>query len=345
MNRVFWSCVINPSEPFSFGKVEANATLHLCSASINLLEKERDTKVEIPEHLKSKIIEKEKNRKERGLVLQVCIKDESTQKRKKFVLGLLKDSQPTLKFDLYFDKDQIENISFEAKGRPHLNKDLCELHLSGYMTIGDLTEKDILDIGKELSENKAKEIKDELLKKRKELPKRIKVLEPEESDEEIPEAEKVGSRYNKDGVHILNYLVGFGRRAKKGDKVSIYFKGKLDPTKPKCFDKTKLGKPFTFVLGTKKVIKGVNIGVEGMTLNAKREIIIPSHLAFGKTGFQDKVPSNATVYYDVELVEIIPRKKVQFEKKKREMEIQKRKMEKLQKEQSFVKDKETVELE
>jgi len=132
---------------------------------------------------------------------------------------------------------------------------------------------------------------------------------------------------------------------KKGDKVSIHFKGKLDPSRSKCFDKTKLGKPFSFVLGTKKVLRGVNIGVEGMALNAKRELIIPSNLAFGRTGFEGKVPMNATVYYDVQLVDVVPRKKVLFEKQKREIEKNKKKMQKLQKAQSYVKEKDVVEIE
>jgi FKBP-type peptidyl-prolyl cis-trans isomerase len=339
----FWACSISPEEPFSFGDLPKNCCLHLQGANITVRERELIDKTELPKHLKSKIVDKgQKNiSKEKGLVLQVAILDENISKRKKFVLGTLKtETCSSIKLDLYFDDLQIPNVSFEAKGRPHLNRQDCFIDLFGtIMAKGDdLTSETFFA-------NKSQEIKDKMILERKLLPKRHKpVSKPDESDEEIPEPEQVNSRYMKEGISILNFVVGFGRRAKKGDKVTIHFKGKLDPTKSKCFDKTKLGKPFSFILGSKKVIRGIHIGVEGMTKNGKREMVIPSGLAFGSTGFDQKVPPNSTCYYDIELVDVLPRKKLAAEKLKNDQEKQRKKADKVRKENEYMKDKDVIEL-
>lgn len=69
-----------------------------------------------------------------------------------------------------------------------------------------------------------------------------------------------------------------------------------------------------------------------MTLNGKRELVIPSKLGFGATGYLDVVPPNSTLYYDIQVVGITPKKEVEKENlklQKQKMELRKKKLQKL----------------
>ena len=148
----------------------------------------------------------------------------------------------------------------------------------------------------------------------------------------------------QDGVEVHNITVGHGRRIKKGDKISINYRGRMDPEERRSFDRSKMGKPFNFVVGSKKVIKGISIGVIGMANNSKRELVIPSSLAFGKTGLFDKVPPNSTVYYDVEVVEVMPRNSVEKETRALQKERRRRYLTKMRNQEAFVKDYDYIEI-
>ena len=65
----------------------------------------------------------------------------------------------------------------------------------------------------------------------------------------------------------------------------------------------KKGKPFSFKLGVGEVIKGWDIGVAGMAAGGERRLVIPSHLAYGKSGVPG-IPGGATLTFDVKLLEI-----------------------------------------
>lgn len=65
----------------------------------------------------------------------------------------------------------------------------------------------------------------------------------------------------------------------------------------------KKGKPFAFKLGKGEVIKGWEIGVEGMTAGAERRITIPPQLAYGKKALPG-IPANSKLIFDLKLLEV-----------------------------------------
>lgn len=104
--------------------------------------------------------------------------------------------------------------------------------------------------------------------------------------------------------------VGDGAEAKTGQNVSVHYTGWLyEPNSPKGhgekFDSSRdRSKAFSFPLGAGRVIKGWDQGVVGMKVGGQRTLIIPSDMAYGSRGAGGKIPPNATLIFDVELVNV-----------------------------------------
>jgi len=101
------------------------------------------------------------------------------------------------------------------------------------------------------------------------------------------------------GLTIEDVMVGIGKEAQVGHKVTVHYDGKLVPSNQR-FDK---GRNFSFRLGTEQVIKGWDLGVKGMKVGGKRVLTIPPSLAYGKRGSPPDIPPNSTLRFDVELVD------------------------------------------
>ncbi len=102
-------------------------------------------------------------------------------------------------------------------------------------------------------------------------------------------------------LQIKDVKVGTGKAAKNGDEVAVNYRGTL--LNGFLFDESK-SDPFSFGLGAGKVIKGWDEGIVGMKVGGKRQLTIPAALAYGKRGSPPKIPADATLKFDVELLEI-----------------------------------------
>jgi FKBP-type peptidyl-prolyl cis-trans isomerase len=107
----------------------------------------------------------------------------------------------------------------------------------------------------------------------------------------------------KSGLKYTDEKVGEGAEAKNGNTVVVHYTGWLkDGTK---FDSSKdRGKPFSFTIGQKRVIKGWEEGLVGMKVGGKRKLIIPHDLAYGPQGRPPVIPPAAELTFEVELLEI-----------------------------------------
>ena len=103
---------------------------------------------------------------------------------------------------------------------------------------------------------------------------------------------------------------GTGPEATAGKAVVVHYTGWLyDTSKPDShgarFDSSRdRNTPFGFVLGAGRVIKGWDEGVAGMKVGGQRTLVIPPQMAYGERGAGGVIPPNATLIFDVELLEV-----------------------------------------
>jgi FKBP-type peptidyl-prolyl cis-trans isomerase len=127
--------------------------------------------------------------------------------------------------------------------------------------------------------------------------------EPGKSDFVPAEASPAVEIPGPSSLEIEDVVVGTGKEAKSGDTVSVHYTGTLmNGTK---FDSSKdHNKPFEFKLGAGNVIKGWDQGVVGMKVGGKRKLVIPSSLAYGPNGSPPKIPPNAALKFEIELLAV-----------------------------------------
>jgi len=95
---------------------------------------------------------------------------------------------------------------------------------------------------------------------------------------------------------------GNGPKAKAGDNVTVHYTGKL--TNDTVFDSSvPRGQPFKFTLGKGQVIKGWDEGIAYLHVGDKARLTIPSNLGYGERA-TGKIPANATLIFDVELLDV-----------------------------------------
>lgn len=108
----------------------------------------------------------------------------------------------------------------------------------------------------------------------------------------------------------IDTQVGTGREAEPGFNVTVHYTGWLYDAAAKDHKGTKFDssvdrkEPFNFFLGGGQVIQGWDEGFAGMKIGGKRTLIIPPEMGYGARGAGGVIPPNATLIFDVELLEV-----------------------------------------
>ncbi|WP_435414758.1 peptidylprolyl isomerase [Polaribacter aestuariivivens] len=117
--------------------------------------------------------------------------------------------------------------------------------------------------------------------------------------------DKVAAGYDEteSGLRYQILQKGTGKKATKGAGVSVHYKGQLlDGT---VFDSSyKRKQPIDFNVGVGQVISGWDEGIQLLQVGDKARFVIPSHLAYGSAGAGGVIPPNATLIFDVELMDV-----------------------------------------
>lgn len=108
-------------------------------------------------------------------------------------------------------------------------------------------------------------------------------------------------------LKMTDLVVGQGTEVVKGALVICEYRGTFaDGTE---FDSSyRRGKPFQFVIGSKRVIQGWDIGIMGMRAGGKRKLEVPSALGYGERAILN-IPPHSDLYFEVEVLEVHPREK------------------------------------
>ncbi len=105
------------------------------------------------------------------------------------------------------------------------------------------------------------------------------------------------------GLYWKDLTEGTGAEAVRGSVAVVEYSGWL--ANGNLFDSSKnAGKPFSFPLGQGRVIAGWDEGVAGMRVGGKRLLVIPPQLGYGARGAGGAIPGNATLIFEVELLEV-----------------------------------------
>jgi FKBP-type peptidyl-prolyl cis-trans isomerase len=120
-----------------------------------------------------------------------------------------------------------------------------------------------------------------------------------------PPTAKGETKTTAGGVKYETLKEGTGPELKPGQKAAIHYVGKLENGKE--FDSTRskaAPKPFEVSIGVTPLIKGWDEGIPGMKVGEVRKLTIPSEMGYGKKGYGSDIPADATLIFEVELVEV-----------------------------------------
>ena len=102
------------------------------------------------------------------------------------------------------------------------------------------------------------------------------------------------------GIEIEELRLGDGMTAERGKTVTIRYTGFLNRG-----DQFQENIICTFRVGSREVIPGLSYGVEGMRVGGLRRVRVSPHLAYGAAGVPGKIPANAVLTFEVELLEVL----------------------------------------
>ena len=143
--------------------------------------------------------------------------------------------------------------------------------------------------------------------KNRELQKTDIILEDNKEEIDIvPENNKGDNQSNDEKMELKIEVLQEGSsevQTKNGDTISVHYTGTLeDGTK---FDSSvDRGAPISFTIGAGQVIQGWEQGTLNMKIGEKRKLTIPAELGYGASGAGSIIPPNATIVFDIELMDI-----------------------------------------
>ncbi len=105
------------------------------------------------------------------------------------------------------------------------------------------------------------------------------------------------------GLKYVDQVVGKGASPVAGKQVTVHYTGILDNGK-KFDSSVDRNQPFKFIIGVGQVIPGWDEGVMTMKVGGKRKLTIPAKLGYGSAGAGGVIPPNATLHFDVELLDV-----------------------------------------
>ena len=127
--------------------------------------------------------------------------------------------------------------------------------------------------------------------------------EEKKKQQEVLDTVALGYDETTTGLRYKILQNGEGKQATKGANVSVHYKGQLlDGT---VFDSSyKRKQPIDFPVGVGQVIAGWDEGILLLKVGDKARFVIPSNLAYGESGAGGVIPPNATLIFDVELMDV-----------------------------------------
>ncbi|WP_324069627.1 MAG: peptidylprolyl isomerase [Flavobacterium sp.] len=130
-----------------------------------------------------------------------------------------------------------------------------------------------------------------------------RIAEQKKMAEEALEKLAAGFQKTESGLRYQIIQKGSGKQAEKGKKVSVHYQGALE--NGQVFDSSyKRKQPIEFQLGVGQVIEGWDEGITLLKVGDKARFVIPSYLGYGSRGAGGVIPPDATLVFDVELMDV-----------------------------------------
>jgi peptidylprolyl isomerase len=121
--------------------------------------------------------------------------------------------------------------------------------------------------------------------------------------EKAAEQQVSGAVKSSSGLSYTDLVKGSGAAPTSGKNVTVHYTGWLE-NGTKFDSSVDRGQPFVFRIGAGEVIPGWDEGVMSMRVGGKRKLIIPSQLGYGPSGAGGVIPPNATLIFEVELLDV-----------------------------------------